>query len=526
MSILDKLIEIICLAEEVDKETLDESILNEKITTKKALRRKRRAARKAAKRAEQQAAEQQKQEPQEVEAEVVEDEPTENNDFQALVVYDESKTQDDRDFSQAFQQFMEVYNKLLVYYQGEWEKAAKMWESAGKDKPCPEEAYNFLIELLNKAQTDFKDLTDNQFPKVSEQMELEEVEYVEQQLTAINGWLEKKSQLVNSIEPTNLPELADQADEEDPEQVLLAEPDDAKQARKQKDDKRTKKEILTYEKWAKGNSKLDKAFNAIVDCSKKLANMNFGQFVKSMANGIGDWFTDVIWNTLTSPLANDIVKAIMYCNPITAALFNGYITNFGIKDGLSRVKQEREKKRAERDKELQDSKHDKLGLPNAVDDNMSMRKLKKEFYGNKDFVNLVNLCYNHTEVSKSDKADLKGYVKSCIKNITKDERKAAIDDYKNILKVAKEIAATQGWDSKNIVMKNLDKWLHNKGTNQAEEDAINKKSEESEKKKRDRQVDAKAQEYIEKYKDYYLRKGLTPEQIEAKAKTWAENEVK
>ena len=483
MSILDKLIEIICLAEEVDKESLDESILNEKITSKKALRRKRRAARKAAKLAAEQ--KQQASDPEVVDAEVVDD--GEFSTSTSLMVYDENNvTETPKDYSESFIKFMELFNNILEKYTPEWEKGQKLWEQAGKDKPCPEEAFKYLKQCIDGCQAEFKALMENEFPQLSDTMEPEELQYLEYQMTAVNGFLEKKAQIVNSIEPENvldaetIEQISGEVQQELPGETTLALPGPTQKQTTDKD-KRTKDKILTYDSWAKGNDKLNEAWGGIVKAAKKLGNTPFAEFLKSIPGGVGEWFEGKLWSFLTSPLAKDIVKAFMYCNPITAALFDGYVVDLGLKDGLDKVKAKRQesinKRKAKNASNKEKYKYDDKGLPQNFKE-WKWEELKKEFFGNKDFVDLVNLCYNHTEVANKDKGELQRLAEATTR-IFKTDKRSQIDTVRNnmtkMLDTVNKICDYMSWDKPgkiNALKTAWSKWKGNKGNTQKDKEKI------------------------------------------------------
>lgn len=486
MSILNKLIEIMCLAEEMDSAQLNESILNEKITSKKALRRKRRAQRRAAQLAAQQ---KQQDEPQEVEAEVVDDEQ-EFDGGTALIVYDENQIEETpKDYSNAFKQFLELFNGILNKYSPEWEKGKELWEKAGKDKPCPPEAFEYLKKCIDGCQAEFKALMDTEFPKYADEMYPEELQYLEYQITAINGFLEKKGQLINSIQPESVigPEEIEQIKTEQPElldatdTLLLSGPTDNK---KQDDkDKRQHKDIMTYDIWAQGNDKLENAWNGIVNAAKRLNQLPFADFLKSIPGGIGEWFESKIWTILTSPLAKDIVKAIMYCNPITAAFFDGYIVDLGLKDGLDKLKNKRRDAYAKRKAANQSNKekygYDDKGLPKNYKE-WKWEELKRDFYGNKAFIDLVNICYNHTKVAPKDKGELERLAEAT-NRIFKVNQRSSIDKVRNnmskMLDTVNKICDYMSWDKPgalNAVKTWWSKHKDNKGNTKKDLEKIKK----------------------------------------------------
>ena len=463
MSILEKLIEVICLAEGIDEQTLNESILNEKITTKKALRRKRRQQRKLAKKQ----AEQQAQE-QETEEQTQEEEQT-NEPSTALIVYDANAGVEEtpQDYSEAFKKFNELYNAILNKYSPVWEQAKHIWEQAGKDKPCPQEAYDLLKQTIQECAADVKSLIDNQLPQLMEEMYVEELDYVDYQLTAMNGFLEKKSELIDSIHPElvvdqeevekidgeTTPELQTGAD-------LLALPDKSKQ---QKQDTRKKTKLLTYDVWSKSDSKMESIWNGITNAAKRLSQLPFADFLKGAVQGVAGWFEEGLWKIINSPLAKDIVMAIMYTNPITAALFDGYIANFGIKEGLDKLRNKRQEKAAKQKQEQENEtnkKYNKRGILQNVD-GLKWNKLKREFYGNKKFVDLVNLCFNHNEVDKKDKADVRKYTKK-VDIIFKKKEKAKIDEarknFNSLLNTLNKICDYMEWDDSNNIINVIKTW--------------------------------------------------------------------
>lgn len=423
MSILEQLIEVLCLAEELDPQALNESILNEKITTKKALRRKRRQQRKLA---QQKAKEQAEQEENQ--------ETEEKQPKQEIIKYDPNPVEDTpQDYSENFKKFIQLFNALIQKYGPEFEKGMKIWQAQGNEKLCPQEAYDVLMNAINGLQQETQALLEQTLPQLQEGMHDQEIDYIQLQLTALNGFLEKKSQLIESIHPENVlegeveetPELETGAD-------LLALPDNSKQDKK--DDKKYK-DVLYYEDWAKSNKDVDEIWKKIRDNEEEISKLGWGDFVKKNFHPV-DWFGDRLWAIVTSPLAKDIVKAIMYCNPITAALFDGYIAGFGIKQGLENIekwkaarKADKEKQRAKKPESFYNNRH----IPKDIS-KLKLNELYNELHGNEDLVGWINASFNHPEVTTDDKYALR----KGVRDFTKAFKNKKVDDARKAFNTIKD----------------------------------------------------------------------------------------
>ena len=171
----------------------------------------------------------------------------------------------------------------------------------------------------------------------------------------------------------------------------------------------------------------------------------------------------------------------MYCNPITAALFDGYVVDLGLKDGLDKVKAKRQesinKRKAKNASNKEKYKYDDKGLPQNFKE-WKWEELKKEFFGNKDFVDLVNLCYNHTEVANKDKGELQRLAEATTR-IFKTDKRSQIDTVRNnmtkMLDTVNKICDYMSWDKPgkiNALKTAWSKWKGNKGNTQKDKEKI------------------------------------------------------
>lgn len=439
MSILDKLIEILCIAEELDRDTLNESILNEKITTKKALRRKRRKQRQLAKQKAQQEKEQQ-------EKDEIEQNKEDNQPKQEIIKYDPNYMEEVvTDYSDNFKQFIKLFNDLITKYGPQIAKGAQIWASKGQNQPCPQEAYDILMNAIKGLQQEAQTLMEQTLPQLQEGMHDQEIEYIQVQLTALNGYLEKKSQLIESIHPEDVLEG------EEEEKALTSEisgllPDGQHNPQTQDKDDKKYKNVLYYEDWAKSNRDTDEIWKKVEDNEKELAGLGWGDFIKKNLHPV-DWFGDKLWATITSPLAKDIVKAIMYCNPISAALFDGYIAGFGIKQSLENIgkwraerKQEKEKAREKKPESFYDKRH----IPKDIS-NLKLNELYNELHGNEELVGWINAGFNHSDVTTDHKYYLRKYVRDferAFKNKKVDDARKA---FNNIIQTVTEVCDYMDW---------------------------------------------------------------------------------
>ena len=427
MSILDELVEVLCLAEDLDVQTLNRTILNERIMSKKQARKLRKQQELAKKKAEQEKAQKEQQA-----NDTEEDKQEQNNPGTQLITYDPNYMEEVvTDYSENFKKFIELFNQLIQKYGPEFEKGVGIWKAQGNEKLCPEDAYKILKAAIDGLQQESQTLVEQTLPQLQEGMHDQELDYINLQMTALSGFLEKKSQLIESIHPEayiegetveETPELTGDQTPELTGAELLALPDKSKK----KDDKEYK-DLLYYEEWAKSNKDVDEIWKKIRDNEEEVSKLGWGDFIKKHFHPM-DWFGDRLWAIITSPLAKDIVKAIMYCNPITAALFDGYIVGFGIKKGLKNIKNWRDKRKAKgkpkRDKSFYDERH----IPKDIS-KLKLHELYNELHGNEEFVGWINAGFNHPEVTAPDKSDLRRFVRGCDRAF--EQKKVA--DFRNYL---------------------------------------------------------------------------------------------
>ena len=442
---------------------INEESLNEKIMSKRKARRlkRKKAALEKAKQAQQ-------NEP--IEAELIDDNSSGNddsgntsdndNEFKPLIVYDKkyAEAQEDKrtDYSENFKTFIGKYNTILSKYSPMWEKAEQIWNQAGKDKPCPQEAYDLYKQAIEGFQQELADLAENVFPQLSEQMYDEEVEYIEMQMTAANKFLEEYGKAIEALHPEQL-ELPDKLKDEVGTDVATVDKADVDINKKghhtnvHKDNKG--KDLISLEEFKKITKETKNAWKGITDAEKTLSNTGWVDFLKKYAHPL-EWFNDTVWSFITSQVVNDLIKTIMYSNPITAMIYDGKILNFGVKKGLDNIRAYRDKRKQLREKKREEEQakknpkefYDKRGLPKSLK-NCTLEDMKVQFYGNIHFVNLTNTAYNHPDTGADDSAFIEETVKSIEDGFYNKNRETVYKNFTQLLKKLNEIADYQEWET-------------------------------------------------------------------------------
>ena len=100
-------------------------------------------------------------------------------------------------------------------------------------------------------------------------------------------------------------------------------------------------------------------------------------------------------------------------------IFDGKVVNFGIKDGIGKLKDKANKAlqqyKSKDPVETNPNDYNSRKLLKRVPD-LTLKRLKAEYYGNKYMVELINVAFNHADVKEEDKAKLLAYTLGTKKN--------------------------------------------------------------------------------------------------------------
>lgn len=468
---------------------LSEDSLDEKIMTKEqARRRKKRLAKKRAERKARQLAKKEQEKEQSKE--------TENNETGTVLIEYKPSSNTDEDLTEAAKEIIKQINELLNTHKAELEQADKIWEQSGKDKACPQEAWDIYNNSVNKLKQGLQNIlgTINQ-----EQLTELDCLAIDTLLTPTNGYLEKASQVVLSIKP-NLTEDDFKAPSIEPEKEQSTAltpttsteltttsteitPSQNKEVTKQEpvDNRRNKRNLVTYDKFKTLNKGL---FGSLESLKNSVGNL-LDSILKGPKAVIAilahptDLIGDKVWNFLTSPLANDIVKTLMYSNPITAMIFDGKLGSLGIADLFKGIhdKAKNGLKKLQQGNKKNPEDYTSKGLPKSLE-NKTLKELYNEFYGNKDLVDLINVSYNHPEVKIEDKANLQKLTTDIGKAFNTKSTDKVKSNFKKLLELCENICSYMDWVKPSQWKNLVTKFVVAKGNTEEEQDKINKKSKE------------------------------------------------
>ena len=465
--IAEELRELLEGIEPVNEESIDEKIMSKRKARR--LKRKRAAAEKKA--------QEQKAQPKDdaIEAELVDDGGSGSDDnggddnkdsnedgdkdFKALIVYDKKyatvQEEQPTDYSESFKKVIGLINEILTKYGPMFEKANETWKNAGKNKACPPDAFKLFNDAIEGCQKEFNELADN----LPDDMYDEEYNYIEMQLEAANKFLEDYGKAIKALHPEEIENLPDNIQDEVDKATDVATTDDEKTGTdvSKKDDKfkttahknEKGKDLITYEEFGKSVDKLNKVWRGMTEAEKELSQTSWPEFIKKL-NPV-DWFEDRIWSFITSRVVNDLIKTLMYSNPITAMIYDGDIIDFGIKNGLQKLKQQREKQKAARDKKKAEKEkkkefYDNRHLPKDLS-KLTLDELKAEFYGNNVFVALVNAAYNHPDTGEDDSVAIETYVNNIEQGFKSGAREHVIKNFTYLIKKLNEVADYHEWNT-------------------------------------------------------------------------------
>lgn len=504
--------DLISLLENVlSEETLDEKIM----TKEQARRRKKRLAKKRAERKARQQAEK--------EQEKNKSKETENNETGTALIEYKQPTNTDEDLTETAKEIIKQINELLNTHKAELEQADKIWEQSGKDKACPQEAWDIYNNSVNKLKQGLQNIlgTINQ-----EQLTELDCLAIDTLLTPTNGYLEKVSQVVLGIKP-NLTEDDFKAPSIEPEKEQSTAltlttsteltttsteitPSQNKEVAKQEpvDNRRNKRNLVTYDKFKTLNKGLVESLAALNRLTKGLQEAigNGAKAVIAVLAHPTDLIGDKVWNFLTSPLANDIVKTLMYSNPITAMIFDGKLGSLGIADLFKGIhdKAKNGLKKLQQGNKKNPEDYTSKGLPKSLE-NKTLKELYNEFYGNKDLVDLINVSYNHPEVKMEDKANLQKLTTNIGKAFNTKSTDKVKSNFKKLLELCENICSYMNWIKPSQWKNLVTKYVVAKGNTKEEEKQIDKKV----KQKQDEPEESKSElsdEAINKIADAIIKK--------------------
>ena len=477
MYVLQELLETLDKASETL--TLDEKIMSKRVARKQALRRKRRAEAKA----------QKQQNNQEVNNNEVNNTEEKVDIKNSLIVYDENKanSSDQTDYSEGFLDLIQKIDGARKKFEENCNKADEIWKQAGDDQPCPQQAWDMFMQALTEFQKDIETLLQTDVSSFG----VEELQTLETFTTAIDGYITKSNQQLMAIKPNlSLEDLEDKSTSivpsnstsivsqqstalttvkgTDVETVdvspLTDEPEKTKRV-----DIRSRKKIITREQFHGTWEKTKNILTGLKDAIGKLLKTGYIAF-KKFKKPI-DWFGEKLWLFITSPLARNLLKMFMYVNPLTKMIFDGDFGTFGFKKDLQKLKDLIGKKLDDAAKPA--IERDKKDLPKDIS-NAKFKDIKKEFYGNKALIDLVNVSYNHPKVTTGDKAVLKKSAKDTARMIKLKRPDEAKKSFSELLRVCNKICDYMDWD-KPIQWQNLITKFKAKGTTDREEKQIKKK---------------------------------------------------
>lgn len=446
--------------------SIDEKIMSKKQARKLKLRKKRRAEKKA---------QQKKAEEQEKQAEETSKEEIEDFGSNELIVY-ENPTEDEYDqVSEDFQPHIAKLKNLLETHQQEVFDAMKKWESAGKDKPCPPEVW----DLLNASITNLKNNVAQEVQTIDvEKLADPEIQILDRYMTGLEGYIEKVTQQVMAIKPNlveddfKAPVAQDSTEMTTTTQTTttgtglvpaqstaltttstsvdvtpLIDDDDEEDK-----DKRKKKKLVDYEGFMKNFSSWQKALKGLIDGLGNIlkAIINGAKAIVGLASNVADFLNDNLFNFLTSPLARDFVKSLMYTNPITAMIFDGDFGKIDLAGNIHNKAKSILNKGKNLGKDsfknmLKDkSKYDDRTFPKDLD-NKTLKELRRDFYSNKNIVDCINVSYNHPEVNINYKSQLKREVDNITKAFKDKKIEAARKSFQKIIRILNDVCDSMDW---------------------------------------------------------------------------------
>lgn len=454
--------------------SLDEKIMTKRQARKRKLQAKRRAERKAA-----QKAKQQELASKEAENNVDSEQEETTSPGTALVVYEEPQNDEYDQISEDFTNSITKLQELIQTHKEEITKAMDAWKQAGEDKPCPMEVW----QTMNNSITNFKE----NVLKLVQDLDVEhlqepELQILDRYMTGINGYIEKASQQITAVKPNFSEEDLKQIETDAPGTNIVTsqttqvttqtgtalipagstalttqeEPVDITPLQdepEQTDDKRKYKDLVSYKMFIGKWEVMDKALKGLLD--------GLGNVAKALAAGAkallklasypADWLNDKLFTFLTSPLAKDMVKVFMYANPLTKMIFDGDFGNFSIlpsldklHNALKNVLHNKNSKNKRGPVESNPSNYTRRHLPKSLND-LTLTQLKKEYYSNKAWVDLINVSFNHPEIAIKQKAKLQKFNNDLQKEFNQKDVNAIKNTLNNMIRVCNDICDSMDW---------------------------------------------------------------------------------
>lgn len=394
-------------------ECLDEKLsIDEKIVSKKALKRKRRAAKKAAKKA---------IEKEQSKASTQDSQDTNTNQQNENIIKYELIALEDQanEHTEEYNQFMLIIDKYIATVEQQWSQIEQEWKREGSDKGCPKEVLDKAKQVAQYAKTQLEDIVNNQLPKYADKLHKEELIYLHNQLLALQQMIEGKLKLIDSIMPVS--ELAI----EDKQKSKLQKIFDTK-----------KYKTLIYSDFEKAQKGLKDPWEKIKKLQEQAKKAEYKEFRNNLYKTI-----------IEIPVVTDIFKAIMYSNPFTAFLLDGVKVKC-LFDNIKNIIEQKGKKKKQPEG-IKEDYLDQRGLPNPkYFPAFNLRELEWALKSNQEFVDYINVSYNHSGVSIEDKASVKKLVNSLLKNFKNNEdREDAVDDLTTLVKRIISIADYMEWNT-------------------------------------------------------------------------------
>ena len=395
-SILEELYDIL-------KEADESFILNEKITTKQALRRKRRAIKKA----KQKIAAKQKQKTQ---TDIQDQTKYLPAKIEHLITVDEKQGQDETQFTQEFEKLRQAFFDLFTACKRDWEQLQKVWGKLGKNSQCPPQFIEQAKKYIETYKHGLETLT-QQVEEVQDKLLPQELQMISYAIDVMAGTLKRGNELIAGLTPG---EYADQLDSREIDKLAAEQTKLLTTAKNKFPTKtsRNKKQdnVITYEDWLKSTQKMSVIFTQGETFFDKLKNIDIKKLL-AQAWVVGEWITDKFAQLLNNPVAKGMIQTIMYSNPVTAMIFDGKLGSLNLFDGKNVSKKIREvaSRAAKGTVKLDDRQ-----LPTNLK-TCTVKELNKYFFTNLHFINLVDACYNHTQVDMRDKTNLSRLVKQLYK---------------------------------------------------------------------------------------------------------------
>lgn len=460
--------------------------LNEKIMTKKQAKQKRklRAKRRAEKKAEKREQEKIEQSNIDNTEEDTNNQEENDEDYKQLIVYKEAEKQD---YTKEFLDFVKKIIQLTDLFNQNIKNAVDEWKSLGEDEPITEAIHQKMVAAIDSYSEEIAKLYDNHLPTIEDKMHLVELEFVNAQLQVINKYIEKQGKYIYSLKPNESLEAPDTSTDKR-----------LKDKQTLDDKKRNKVQLIPYKGFIKEFLNLhDKFRKAINDLNNLPTFAEMINEVNAFISGTTCTLLKTAQDILNIPVVDGFIKALMYSNPWTAAVYDGKFGKFNLTGHLNKIN---DKLQQRRKKEGGKPTYDSKGIITSESlDSMNKRSLQIEYECNKTFAALVNLCYNHTEVDKNDKAYLLNYTQKLNKlfsnqNSSRDE---IVKIFQQLLEVINKICNYMKWKEKNAIIKLIDNYRFNKGTTEKEQSEIENKAS---------KVSDKYQELKNKINNYWTTK--------------------